>query len=232
MTAEALREKLESLSLHPGVSASDYVNKYMMQYQELEKIPEEGMSPSHVKYSFLRNIHDDRYEMTVKYLRNAGSDLQECITAIRKEERDQIRRQIGKRKFQGTISRLKYDSNNSDDYTGENDDQCSNIIHQKRARKLSGAIQTTKGGFILIPNDQWATMDDKDKKFVQKYNAKVKHNEPLDKLSVPNGVMIQTNARRAKSSPEEDNDEEEDDQTNKYKKKKLHFVVQSTNNES
>jgi hypothetical protein len=38
----------------------------------------------HVKYLFLRNIHDDRYEMTVKYLRNAGSDLQECITAIRK----------------------------------------------------------------------------------------------------------------------------------------------------
>jgi hypothetical protein len=97
-TAEALRDKLETLSLHTGVTASDYVNKYMMRYQELEKIPGEGMSSSHARYLFLRNIHDERYEVTVKYLRNSGADLQECVTAIRKEERDQIRKRLAKKK--------------------------------------------------------------------------------------------------------------------------------------
>jgi thermostable 8-oxoguanine DNA glycosylase len=84
--AEVLREKLETLSLHFGTTASDYVNKYMMRYQELEKVPGAGMSYNHARYLFLRNIHDDSYNMTIKYLRSSGANLQECVTAIRKVE--------------------------------------------------------------------------------------------------------------------------------------------------
>jgi cation transport regulator ChaC len=77
-----------------------------MRYQELEKIPGEGMSASHARYLFLRNIHDERYEMTIKYLRNSGADLNECVTTIRKEERDQYRKRNAKRKLQQTIRRM------------------------------------------------------------------------------------------------------------------------------
>ena len=201
-TAEALREKLETLSLHPGVTASDYVNKYMMRYQELEKIPGEGMSSSHARYLFLRNIHDDRYEMTVKYLRNSGADLQECVTAIRKEERDQIRKRMAKRKLQNTLRRFRNE-------VGDNDEKESNDHtppKPKRIRRLTGVIDTTKSGCLTIPNEKWSTLTDDDKAFVQKYNAKIKHNESTDSVVIPEGVTIKNKSRRNRTSTSDKTD--------------------------
>ncbi len=232
-TAEALREKLETLSLHPGVTASDYVNKYMMRYQELEKIPGEGMSSSHARYLFLRNIQDDRYEMTVKYLRNAGADLQECVTAIRKEERDQIRKRIAKRKLQNSIRRFKNEKWEDD---GKQDNESTSPT-PKRQRRLTGTIETTKSGCLTIPNDKWSTLTEEDKAFVQKYNSKIKHNEPLDGITIPDGVTIKTKSRRNKSVPADDNVDEDDDDSEEEpsakkqkmdKKKKVQFSIQTT----
>ena len=76
-----------------------------MRYQELEKIPGEGMTPSHARYLFLRNNIDEKYGMTVKYLRNAGAELCDCARqlGIRKEELDQLQKRAIKRKLQATI---------------------------------------------------------------------------------------------------------------------------------
>lgn len=238
-TAEALREKLETLSLHPGVSASDYVNKYMMRYQELEKIPGEGMSSSHARYLFLRNIHDERYDMTIKYLRNSSADLHECVTAIRKEERDMLRKRAAKRTLQGTLRRIQGDTK-SNRYAGKGTDkdveEDDNSINPKRVRRLTGTIETTKNGFLSIPNEKWAALNDDDKAFVQKYNAKVKHNESLDRIVIPDGVTIQGRPRRNKS-PRPDTDDETKNDTPAPKKqnkrsKKVKFSVDSKEDES
>jgi hypothetical protein len=214
-TAEALREKLETLSLHPGVTASDYVNKYLMRYQELEKIPGEGMSSSHARYLFLRNIQDDRYEMTVKYLRNSGANLQECVTAIRKEERDQIRKRMAKRKLQNTLRRFQNGLGNTDEKESPN---------PKRIRRLTGVIETTKSGCLTIPNEKWSTLTDDDKAFVQKYNAKIKHNEPTDGVEIPEGVTIRNKSRRNRTATsdktEEPNVGDESDETDTPPSKK------------
>jgi hypothetical protein len=235
-TAEALIEKLENLSLHPGVSASDYVNKYMMRYQELEKIPGEGMSASHARYLFLRNIHDNRYEMTVKYLRNAGADLQECVTAIRKEERDQMRKRVVKRLLRNTIHRLSGGNNTKGDYSDDEYNQ-KQTNHHKRIRRLSGTIETTKNGFLSIPNDQWATLDDDDKAFVQKYNMKVKHKEPLDKVKIPTGVVINKVRQKNECDTTGETEIEEDDNPSPIKKpctgkKNIRFNLQNDGKEA
>jgi hypothetical protein len=238
-TAESLREKLETLSLHPGVSASDYVNKYMMRFQELEKIPGEGMSSSHARYLFLRNISDDRYETTIKFLRNSDATLQECITAIRKEERDQLRKRSAKRKLQTMIRRLDHDSSQKND--GERGSSSRYTSSPKKIRRLTGTIETTENGFLSIPHDQWNKLTDDDKAFVQKYNSKVKLREPLSSVKVPDGVTIKTKVRRNRS-PEvtltEGTESPSDDESEKPSKKprtgkKVHFSVESSeDNES
>jgi hypothetical protein len=63
---------LENLQLHTGISVSEYVNKFMAWYHDLEKIKCEGMSASHVVSVFLRNITDTDYQTTVTYCLNSN----------------------------------------------------------------------------------------------------------------------------------------------------------------
>jgi ATPase subunit of ABC transporter with duplicated ATPase domains len=126
----------------------------MMRYQELEKIPGEGMSTSHARHVFLRNIHDERYDMTVKYLRNADANLQECVTAIRKEERDQLRKRAAKRKLQSTLRRYREEMIN-DDSASSNKTGDGTKTPNKRIRRLQGVYEINNRGLLI---DSYRTM--------------------------------------------------------------------------
>jgi hypothetical protein len=237
-TADTIRAKLDSLILHPGITASDYVNKYMMRYQELERIPGEGMSASHATQLFLRNIHDEKYEMTIKYLRNSDAKLQECVTAIRKEERDMLRKRAAKRKLHSTLRRFRENGDQGEYDNKQTTD--SSDYPSKRARRLKGVVETNERGFLSIPNEQWAKLDNDDKAFVQKYNAKVKHKEPLTSVQIPEGVTIKSKSRRNTGSPanhdEEHKDGESDSATPPAKKqkkgtKKIRFALTNSDEE-
>lgn len=115
-TSESLRSKLDSLKLHNGTTASQYVNKFLMWRMELDKIPGESYSESHAVYLFLKNILDVEYDTTVTYLQNNGSNLSECINTIRKAERDLIRKRSDRRKFKQVIRRSKADISTEDDF--------------------------------------------------------------------------------------------------------------------
>lgn len=177
--------------------------------------------------------------MTIKYLRNSSADLHECVTAIRKEERDMLRKRAAKRKLQGTLRRIQGNTKNNR-YAGNDSDmdveEDDNLIHPKRVRRLSGMIETTKNGFLSIPNEKWASLNDDDKAFVQKYNAKVKHNEPLDRIAIPDGVTIQGRPRRNKTNRPESDDEAENDtpvpKKQNKRSKKVKFSVDPKENES
>jgi hypothetical protein len=208
-----------------------------MRYQELEKIPGEGMTPSHARYLFLRNITDEKYEMTVKYLRNAGAELSECVTAIRKEERDQLRKRAIKRKLQSTIRRFKDDVSSKDNRKSiyGNDES-----PPRKVRRLQGEIEVKDNGYLTIPNSQWQTLTDEDKSFVQTYNSKIRHKESVKDLKIPAGVTIKSKARRNQGSTTNElhNDEEEDieDTTprkkQKHNGKKVKFSVSHNDDES
>jgi uncharacterized lipoprotein YehR (DUF1307 family) len=48
-TVENLRNKLENLRLHTGVSASEYINKFLAWFRDLDKIKGVGLSKRHAK---------------------------------------------------------------------------------------------------------------------------------------------------------------------------------------
>ena len=75
-TADELRSKLTGLMLNPGESASNYINKFLIWFRDLNKIPGEGYSNSHGISLFLRNIRDTEYETTVGILKTGNESEQ------------------------------------------------------------------------------------------------------------------------------------------------------------
>jgi hypothetical protein len=55
------------------------------------------------------------------------------------------------------------------------------------------------------------TLSEENKTFVQKYNAKIKYNEPTNGISIPNGVTIKSCPRRNKTPQEEKEDKDNED---------------------
>jgi hypothetical protein len=87
-TAVRIRSKLGALQLTTSTSGSEYVNKCLAWHRDLEKIKGEGMSSaSHAVSVFLQNIMDPNYQTMVTFCLNSDASLDNCINAIRKQER-------------------------------------------------------------------------------------------------------------------------------------------------
>jgi hypothetical protein len=212
-TSESLRTKLETLRLHSGLTASQYVNKFLMWFRELECIPGEGYSQSHGVYLFLKNICDTDYAPTVVFLRNNSATLEECVVALRKSERDLAGQRTERRRLKQVIRRMKTKDESDSD---ESEDARPAKKKFKRARRLTGEIQTTPKGFLHFPHEDWKELTVDEQKLIQSFNAKTKHGESVDKLQWPSGVTIVSKARRVEKS---DADEEAPASTQKQKKK-------------
>lgn len=61
-TTEGIHIKLDNLCLHPGISASYYINKFLAWYCNLAKIPGEGYMKSHAMCIFLKYITNEDYK--------------------------------------------------------------------------------------------------------------------------------------------------------------------------
>ena len=72
----------------------------------------------------------------------------------------------------------------------------------RKIRKLSGEIKTTDQGFIHLEADVWKNLDNDERKLIQKYNARVKHNENYRAVKFPGGVTVIHKARRFKEDNE------------------------------
>ena len=105
--AENARSKLELLTLHSGVTASDYVNKFMNYFRYLEKIPGEEYSANHAVAKFLDNITDRSYESTVSFCRNNNCDLETCVYKVRMNERNIMRKRANNLKLRGIVRRMQ-----------------------------------------------------------------------------------------------------------------------------
>ena len=83
--------------------------------------------------------------------------------------------------------------------------------HLHKIKKLSGEIATTEHGYIHLEAAAWKELDTEEKKLIQKYNARVKHNENYKDVKFPEGVSVVHKARRTQDSDKP----EETDNTNK-----------------
>jgi hypothetical protein len=127
-TAENLQNKLDNLRLNTGVSASEYINKFLAWFCDLKKIKGEGLSPGHANHLFLKNITDDDYETSVAYCRNTGCSLNLCIAAMRKQERDIQQKKMDRQLMKATLHLVRNPQ--------ESDDEDSKDQNQK-IKKLS-----------------------------------------------------------------------------------------------
>lgn len=212
-TASNLRVKLDNLRLHSGITASDYVNKFLAWYRDLNKIKGEGWSKNQAVYQFLKNISDSDYESTVQSCKYNEADLEKCISAIRKQERDIHQKKVEQRRFKSSIRRTRKEK----DITASSDDDESveepkpKRQKQSKARrayevletdnaKFEGELTTSEHGLLRFLGPCWKSMDTKAREFVHDYNAKVKHGESCDKLSMPKGISIKNKVRRTTKS--------------------------------
>ena len=62
--------------------------------------------------------------------------------------------------------------------------------------KFDGELMTTKNGLLRFSSSCWNKMDEKERDFVREYNAAVKHDDPLDKVTTPKGITIKNVVRR------------------------------------
>jgi hypothetical protein len=211
-TAENLRNKLENLRLRTGVSASEYINKFLAWFRDLDKINGEGLSKGHGVHLFLKNIIDEDYKTSVTYCRNTGCSLDLCIAAMRKQERDIQQKKVDRQQLKATLRRVKEESEDE----GSQDQkrrkinrtrQASTLNENAENEKFTGELNTTEKGLLRFKSDCWQKMDKKEKEFVREYNASVKHGDPLDKLTVPEGISIKNRPRRTLIKQEADSDQ-------------------------
>ena len=204
-TAEGIRIKLDNLRLHPGISASDYINKFLAWYRDLAKIPGEGYTKSHAVYIFLKHISDEDYKTTVAFCRNTKGSLADCISAIRKHERDITQQKLEKHRLKATIKRLKESSDSDDETTIEPKNKRAKktrrttVTSDKTAEnnKFEGELVPTEKGLLRFDGTCWKTMDEKAKEFVREYNACVKHGDPTTKVTYPDGITVKNKIRRS-----------------------------------
>ena len=151
-------------------------------------------------YIFLKHITDEDYKTTVAFCRNTKGSLSDCISAIRKQERDLTQQKLEKHRLKATIKRMKE--------TVDSDDQATKEPKTKRAKKtcrttttpdktaenckFEGELIPTEKGLLRFNGDCWKAMDEKHKEFVREYNACVKHGDPVTKVTYPTGITVKT----------------------------------------
>jgi hypothetical protein len=74
------------------------------------------MSASHVVSVFLRNVTDTDFQTAVTYCLNSNADLDDCVSAIRKLERDIQQKKIARHRLKSTLWRMTGKKDQSDDY--------------------------------------------------------------------------------------------------------------------
>ena len=204
-TAENLRVKLENLKLHSGVTGSEFVNKFLAWFRDLEKVPGEGYTKSHAVYLFLKNITDPDYQTTVTFCRNTNSSLEACVGAVRKQERDLQQKRMAKRQFSTTVRRMKADGELSDDESIKSPTKkqkktkarkIGNTTPVPENTKFEGELSTTEKGLLRFNGTCWNKMEDEEKEFVREYNSTIKHGESPDKVTMPKGITVKARIRR------------------------------------
>jgi transposase InsO family protein len=194
--ARSLRQKLDTLFLHPGNSASEYINEFMTNIHTLSNIKDERLSDSDAKSRFLTHILDPDYKALKEDLENNINQhsLKDLVDSIRRKERTLLADKGTRKRFHSvrrTITSLDSDS--------DIEEPAAKKRKKKRVRKTSGAISlpstlvlTQKGKIRIDPKD-WRQLEKSHKNFVLDYNKAVSHSETPP--TPPSGVTIQKTRR-------------------------------------
>ena len=211
--AQTARSRIEGLLLYPGMSASEFVNKFLHQYRTLQKIPGEGYSKSHGIQEFLKSIKDKAYENTVSFCHKNNYDLDTCIFKIRMQERELIRERSERKNIRNIVRRFGNSNSNNKRYREESDED-EDDHSNRQVRRIEDHDNNSDGNFeltltqrgtLFINSQKRRNLSETQQEFVKKYNAASKHGEDTSKLSQPSGVTIKK-VRRQRSPVKSDSD--------------------------
>ena len=143
------------------------------------------------------------------------------MLSIRKTERDILQRNAIKRKLISTLRRMSSTRKRSIESDSEDlgDDESKQIIQPKKSRRINVEITPKDSGFLRVDNKDWPKLEDDQRKFIQKYNSNVWHNEDVNRLVAPDGITIKQKARRNQNKSD---DETNDSDSTKNDQDELH----------
>ena len=191
--ADKLRQQLSDLKLRPGGSAQEYINKFMVAVNRLNRIQGETMSDVHQVQAFLRGIEDDDYGLVRSLCRNQQLTLLQSTARLTSEEREVMLRRKAKRKFERprrTATPVTPDSEdgNKRQRRGER------VQHD---REWDGTwdktLRPNKDGQISVPSNLWKNdelFNDEYREYIRAQNSRARHNDHPEKVPVPDGLTV------------------------------------------
>ena len=189
--ADKLRQQLSDLKLRPGGSAQEYINKFMVAVNRLNRIQGETMSDVHQVQAFLRGIEDEEYSMVRSLCRNQQLTLIQSTARLTSEEREVLLRRKAKRKFERprrtATPVTPDDSFNKRQKRGE----------KKHSAEWDGTwdntLRPTADGLISVPNALWTNdelFNDEFREYVRAQNSRARHNDKPEAVPVPDGLTV------------------------------------------
>ena len=184
--ATTLRNKVHSSCLIPGVSASTYINQFMLNYHKLQDMGSMAMSEQEAKTLFLENITDNDYSGLREFLSTSidSRTLREIVHELQQKELT-LERQISMRKRTRRAA------------------QMYGLIEPKPRRVRRNGTQTSSdgpkiqlppdiapnlNGFIYVDTPTWKKLEESHRHFILDYNKSVRHSDPLPEP--PEGVTV------------------------------------------
>ena len=166
-TARTLTHKLEHLKLVPGVTPSDYINKFTTYFNQLNRLGgEHTMGPETAKTLFLENMEDPHHEVLVKSLRPHmhTHPLDWLMTELRRDERQDAVKGNTKRHIRRsqTGSGKRRRVNPSTGTGGTGTESLPSTIHPN----LIGLINIT-------PSSKWKALKQDHRSWVLSFNRAV-----------------------------------------------------------
>jgi hypothetical protein len=134
------RTKLSQLELNENVTASSFINDFIICHKRLDS-KDEGVTAASKRESFLEKIVDDSYEITTQFLRlHPELSFDDCVMNIRTHE------------AQLELKDKKSNSNSRARRAIEDDD--SDEVSNKKARRFKGDYNASNDGPSIpsIPN--------------------------------------------------------------------------------
>jgi hypothetical protein len=107
--------------------------------------------------------------------------------------------------MKATLRRVRFPQGSDDEDSEEQNQKRRKVSMTRRVatmsekaenEKFSGELDTTEKGLLRFKGECWKKMEEKEKDFVRDYNASIKHGDPIDKLTMPDGITIKTRPRR------------------------------------
>jgi hypothetical protein len=185
------RTALNNTYLTPGTDAFDFINRFLHNYNALNKLKYgDGMSEQSAKALLIKNIHDPSFQhiKDTLYMADHQTPFSIFIDKIRRWEH----KLMAERKNKKEIRRIST-------LLGPNEtDKTQPASKRQRAERKNNTPGTGSLGKVVHPNLKgiihiqpsmiWHALQPEHQKWVLSYNAAVRHNEELP--SPPSGVTI------------------------------------------